>query len=173
MKALVTGRGILAAAILIVLAATPVIAAPASPMAFVDGIYKHYRNGLDDKWSAYSPPVDAQVFEPGLVNAMREDVKLNAGDEAGWQDVDAFCDCQDETRMKAPVKLISATLTTALVSVDVAQDGEKTSRVIQYKLVMVKDQWRVTDMISPEGQSFRGLVMQDITEVKAAAKKGH
>lgn len=160
---------VVAVLIFAALVPSPSFAAAASPTAFVDGIYKHYRNGLDDKWSAYSAPVDAQVFEPGLVKAMHDDIKLNNGDEAGWQDVDVFCDCQDETRMRAPVKLLSATPTTALVSVDVAQEGEKTSHILKFKLVMINSQWRVADIVSPDSGSFRDSVMKDMADLK----KGH
>jgi hypothetical protein len=153
------------AAMLAMTAAAPAQAAVTGPdaasiTAFLKGIYAHYRSSSTD-WSAYAAPVDATVFDPALVAALRRDQTLNQTEDSTYAGVDIFCLCQEHNAITATIVVdsIAGATAKAHAAINDTMGGPVTLR---FDLVKVASGWRVYDVFSGESKGLRQLVMEDL-----------
>lgn len=158
------------AAVAVVALAMPAVAAGPdanAARAFVQKLYAHY----PQKGEPYFEPTDknaADVFEPGMIAAFREDARLAKG-EVGFVDGDPICNCQDDGGMTS--KIVSVTMKgtdKADVVVNILFEGGKPTPQTLH-LVVVKGQWRIYDISSAEEPSYRA----DLLKANKEAAAGH
>ena len=100
----------LAACTVMLLATMPSLAGALdanSARAFVQKLYSHYPQKEGGPYYDPTGKNANEVFEPGMIAAFREDMKLANG-EVGFVDGDPICMCQDDSGLKP--KIISVTL---------------------------------------------------------------
>jgi len=157
-----------------VMAATSAFAAApdaASARAFIEKLYSHYPSNPNGM--AFDPTGKnaADVFDPGMIAAFREDARLNK-DEVGFVDADPICQCQDDAGLKA--KIASVTMkgaNAADVDVKLTYEGEPKPRTIIMHLVPVNGAWRIYDITTAEMKSYRADLLKANKE--AAAQQHH
>lgn len=157
-------RIFLMAAALVAVAASGASPA-ATPIAFLDDLYAHYRN------SAFCPTCDGtagRIFDASLVALIRKDEKLADG-EVGSLDGDPVCDCQDPGGMKAKVlSVASSGASAAAAKVELRfPDGP---RQMTLDLVLTKDGWRIHDTHTKDTPSLRKLLEDGIALMSKAHK---
>jgi hypothetical protein len=135
--------------------------------AFLLKLYSHYpqkQNG------PFFDPVDknaADVFEPGMIAAFKEDSRLAKG-EVGFVDGDPICMCQDDGGMTW--KMVSVTIKGANADavVNLNWPGGD-ARAVTIHLVPVKGQWRIYDLSTKDEPSYRA----DLLKANKDAAAGH
>jgi hypothetical protein len=152
--------------------ALPVAAAePVGARAFLAGLYSHYphRHG--------QPVFDAAgtsarlVFDPPLVQLIRDSERLTPEGDVPPLDGDPICDCQDSAGLKARIGAIRATgPSTATAPVDLTFAGGEGNR-LDFDLVRSRGQWRVHDVHSKDMPSLRAYLIQANRDALADKKK--
>jgi hypothetical protein len=150
-----------AAAVTACVLALPAMAAgpdAAAARAFVQKLYSHY----PQKGEPYFEPTDknaAEVFDPGMIAAFREDSRLAKG-EVGFVDGDPICQCQDDGGMKSKIVAVTMQGTAkADVLVSLLFEGGKPNPVTLH-LVVVNGQWRIYDITASEEPSYRTALLK-------------
>jgi len=157
------------AAACLVSIANPVAAAldAASARAFVEKLYSHYPTKPGQ--SEFNPTGKnaSQVFDPGMIEAFREDTKL-AGGEVGFVDSDPLCQCQDDSGLKA--KVVSVTVTgpnAADAVVNLEYPSDKVTIALTLHLVPVNGAWRIYDLSAGDVKSYRDDLLKANKEAAA------
>lgn len=139
-----------------VIAETAALAKSASPQAFLESIYKLYRNSNNGKGIDYSKPdVMRRYFAPPLAKAMLKDfadAKKRA--EVPALNGDPFIDAQDWqiANLKIEVRDASPRRATGVVTFTNAKEP----RTVTLDLIKTGDGWRIAEITAPSG-SLREL----------------
>ncbi len=135
----------------LIIAETAAVAQGASPLTFLEGVYKVYRNNSNAKGIDYSKPdVIRRYFAPPLAKAILKDfAEAKKKDEVPQLNGDPFIDAQDWeiADLKLDVKDASRRKATGVVSFTNA----KQPRTITLDLVKTGDGWRIAEIKAPSG----------------------
>jgi hypothetical protein len=152
-------------------------------VAFVMSIYNHFRSGTPLNWNVYAEPVTSQVFDPSLAQAMREESRLATrlhiempDADTAFGDIEVFCMCQDDESIRATVRVITVTdaKTTALVTLhsrSVESSVPNPPEVLRFTLVSTPAGWRVFDVVTSKGDSFRQSVFSVVQSLRAQLRR--
>lgn len=158
----------IAAAVLVGIAG-PAAAGPdaASARVFVEKLYSHYPSKPDGAGFDPAGKHAAEVFDPGLVAAFREDSRLANG-EVGFVDADPLCQCQDDAGLEA--KIVSVTMTGAdAADIAVSLKFPDATVALTLHLVAVNGAWRIHDLSTPDTKSY----LADLLKANEEAAKPH
>jgi hypothetical protein len=150
----------LAAGLLLAAAAiaeTAALAQGASPLTFLEQVYKPYRAGKNAKGIDYSKPDNVRrYFGPQLAKAMLKDMaEAKKRGEVPLLNGDPFIDAQDWEIANLKIEMQSgATRRNATGVVTFTNAGE--ARTVTLDLVKTGDGWRIYEISAPSG-SLRGL----------------
>ena len=134
-----------------VIAETAAIAKSASPQAFLEGIYKIYRDSNNGKGIEYNKPdVVRRYFASPLAKAMLKDfadAKKRA--EVPALNGDPFIDAQDWeiANLKLEVRDAGPRKATGVVTFSNAKEP----RTVTLDLIMTGDGWRIAEIKAPSG----------------------
>ena len=135
-----------AAALLVMLAATPAAAQDLAPdlgqaEIFVEGLYAQYAREPGPDWTRKQA---GRTFSPALLALIRADEARTPPGDVGALDGDPFCNCQDYeiTRVAVTVKPTAPGKATA--GVQFANFG--TAQSVTLDLVWTRKAWRVDDI---------------------------
>jgi len=118
--------------------------------AFVEAIYKQYRNsdapgvdtGSDDSLKRY--------FEPGLAALLLKDVEeANRKDEVPKLDGDPFVDAQDWRITDVKIALADTAKDRILATVNF--NNFKQPKTVKLDLIKIGGAWKIYDIVWPEG----------------------
>ena len=139
-----------------VIAQTAATAQGASPLAFLESVYKVYRNNSNAKGIDISKPdVVRRHFAPPLAKAMLKDrADATKRDEAPLLSGDPFIDAQDReiANLKVEVRDASRRKATGVVTFTNAKEP----RTVTLDLIKTGDGWRIAEIRAPSG-SLREL----------------
>ena len=135
-----------------IIAETAAVAQGASPLTFLESIYKLYRTNSSAKGIDTSKPdVIRRHFAPSLAKAMLKDqVEAKKRDEAPLLNGDPFIDAQDWdiADLKIDVTSLDRRHVTGVVSFTNANEP----RIVTLDLVKtVGDGWRIAEIHAPSG----------------------
>ena len=140
----------------LIVAETAAVAQGASPLTFLEGVYKGYRNNNNAKGIDYSrPEVIRRYFAPPLAKAMLKDfADAKKKDEVPSLNGDPFIDAQDWdiADLKIGMKDASRRKATGVVTFTNAKEP----RTLTLDLIKTGDGWRITEIKAPSG-SLREL----------------
>jgi len=152
------------------LLATPALAAPASPASsaktFVEGLYKPWvaslkRNAAADR-TGYMPKDDESVYVPELAALLNKDQRIsNRTGDVGVIDWVILCSCQDDGGLGYRVTVPVATATTAVAKVALSFGG-KYDRTLTLKLVKRPQGWRIADVSDAETPSLLAMLRKEL-----------
>ena len=140
-----------------VIAETAAVAQGTAPQAFLEQIYKVYRNNSNAKGIDYSKPDNVRrYFAPPLAKAMLKDMAdAKKKDEVPLLDGDPFIDAQDweigdlKIEMKPDATRRNATGVVMFMNA-------KQPKTVTLDLVKTADGWRIADIKALSG-SLKGL----------------
>jgi hypothetical protein len=139
-----------------VIAQTAATAQGASPLAFLESVYKVYRNNSNAKGIDTSKPdVVRRHFAPPLAKAMLKDrADAKKRDEAPLLNGDPFIDAQDWeiANLRVEVRDASRRKATGVVTFTTAKEP----REVTLDLIKTGDGWRIAEIRAPSG-SLREL----------------
>lgn len=156
------------------LLATPAIAAPASPAAsakaFVEGLYKPWIASLKRDSSAdrtgYMPKDDESVYMPELSALLNKDQRIsNRTGDVGVIDWVILCACQDDAGLGYRVTVPQATAKAATAKVALSFAGQYSS-TLTLKLVKLPQGWRIADVADREMPSLLALLHKALRNKK-------
>jgi hypothetical protein len=129
--------------------AAALLAAPAaeSPRAFVERLYRGYR---DPDYNPLDRP--GRIFAPPLVAGILEDRRL-AGDEVGYMDADPLCQCQDAAGLQAGIGDVRLSEPRASARVRITFSGSH-PRDLRLDLVRTAAGWRIWDIATADEPSL-------------------
>lgn len=135
----------------IVIAGTAAVAQGASPHAFLESIYKVYRNHSNTKGiDINKPDVIRRYFAPPLAKAILKDqAGARKRNEAPLLDGDPFIDAQDWSIADLNVDVKSADRRHATGTVTFINESQP--RTVVLDLVKTGDGWRISDIKAPSG----------------------
>jgi len=140
----------------IVIAGSAAVAQGASPLAFLESVYKVYRNNNNAKGIDTSKPeVIRRYFAPALAKAMIKDMAdARKKDEVPLLNGDPFIDAQDWeiANLALDVKSLDRRHATGVVTFTNAKEP----RTVALDLIKTGDGWRVYEIKTPNG-SLREL----------------
>ena len=160
--------------ILMLLLATPTLAAPASSAAsakaFVEGLYKPWIASLKRDPNATRvedmPKDDESVYVPELAALLNKDQRIsNRTGDVGVIDWVILCSCQDDGGLGYKVTVPAATATTATAKVALSFAG-KYDRTLTLKLVKLRQGWRIADVADADMPSLLAMLRKELRNQK-------
>ena len=138
------------------IAATAATAQGSSPQAFLESVYKVYRNSHNAKGIDYSKPdVVRRYFAPPLAKAIVKDqAEARKRDEVPLLNGDPFIDAQDWQIRDLKIAVASADRKHATGTVTFTNASEP--RTVNLDLVKTTSGWRIAEIRAPSG-SLREL----------------
>jgi hypothetical protein len=125
--------------------AAPVLAADASALAFVTGIYNAYQGKNSEGHPLDGKHAIRRYFEPSLAALMVKDQKIAARrGEVGLLDGDPFIDAQDWDISNLDIAVTDAAPGKANATVKFTNLGKPNTVVLD--LVKIKNDWRIRDI---------------------------
>ena len=150
----------------LLLAGAPVQSADlAGAKAFLVQVYSHYpqrRGGPEFDPTGRSA---AAVFDPGLANLFREDVRLTPQGDVGAVDSDPLCACQDDDGLVVTIEAVTPSgpaAASARVKLRFAAAKPPEIQRLAIDLVAVQGQWRIHDIHSKDQPSLRAYLEQSV-----------
>lgn len=131
-------------------------ASPSDPKAFLAALYARYNDAKTD-FSPFDTP--EKYFDPQLLALMDAADKGTSDDDAGPLDGDPVCDCQDYRKLRADITVKSIEGDTAVLVVNLRDQGVKKAKVLTYQLAQRAGRWRIHDISNPDMPSLRRLLI--------------
>ena len=152
-------------------AAGPAAADPdlAGARAFVRNLYSHYPTPADGEPFYPAGPAAPRVFDPSLVEIIRQGQRHSGGTVWPGLDADPLCDCQDDEGMTSTLMSVRATGQGRAIARVLVRFGRE-SHVVRLDLVAVGREWRVRDVVS-RGTSWR-QVLEEANHAGPAGRPG-